>query len=377
MKASDNAELLNELTESNDFFDMLVDMIPAKLYLKSKNTDGFNPKYHKHSKEDSKESRRAQAKQAKRRKLDPNEKTGTLAAVSKNNNSSDTQTVLLPKAPSTPKAKDSQGSEETPAVISPNASRIERLKAKLQAKVEHLRGKRPDASGVSKRAARRAAKERRKEEAKRKKKQSPTSTNSRVTASTPTVADSENATVSADLAKLDFGRLSGLDDPAKAKEHYQKTNKALANLNKPKNLEKLVAQAEAKQAERLALEQDPDKKEKLEKLQWSDAFHEADGQRVKDDPKKLKKKLAQKKAHKKQSQKAWNSRLEKVKRDKKDRQQIRQHNLQQRRKGGQTGANLSRDKINTDQDGTDSGRRLSRAGFEGRKQEFLNKSGKQ
>jgi DNA excision repair protein ERCC-4 len=52
----------------------------------------------------------------------------------------------------------------------------------------------------------------------------------------------------------------------------------------------------------------------------------------------------------------------------KNRQQVRNHNIQARKQGGAIGANLSKKKI-VEQDST---RRQSRAGFEGRKQDFLN-----
>jgi hypothetical protein len=61
-----------------------------------------------------------------------------------------------------------------------------------------------------------------------------------------------------------------------------------------------------------------------------------------------------------------------------ERQKIRNHNLQKRKLGGSVGANLSKKRIvdeggegkNKSKDGTN--RRLSRPGFEGRKQDFLN-----
>jgi DNA excision repair protein ERCC-4 len=232
---------------------------------------------------------------------------------------------------------------------------------------------------VSKRAARRAEKRRRQEEARRRK----ASSSAGGKAGTPAAAAKQYAPLSTtpelvspaqDLARIDFGRLSGLNKPAATRENYLESNRALANLSKTKNMQKMLADAEAKRQklEQLKRGSEEDKK-KAEQMQWVDMFKEADGTRVKDDPAKLKKALKRKAAKKAKSQKAWKARLEQASDKMAERQQIRQHNLSARRKGGRAGANLSKERIsNEDEPGDSSGRRLSRAGFEGRKQDFLN-----
>lgn len=94
------------------------------------------------------------------------------------------------------------------------------------------------------------------------------------------------------------------------------------------------------------------------------------------------KKRAKKKAA---SAKTWGDRVEQVKEQKDKRQQIRSHNLDARRQGGAVGANLSSKRIKgagDDEDGGDKGKRRrlgphsdqgrNRAGFEGKKQGFIN-----
>ena len=66
--------LLEDLQEDNYFFDQLVDLIPAKLYIAGQSGDDYNPKskYFKGQSKESKEARRAKNKQSKRAKFDPN-----------------------------------------------------------------------------------------------------------------------------------------------------------------------------------------------------------------------------------------------------------------------------------------------------------------
>jgi hypothetical protein len=376
--------MVRELAEHNDFFDMLVDMIPSKLYIAGQSGDDYNPnaKYLKKTATDSKEARRAQAKQAKRRKLDPTQAVGTvetkkrLAEQNEFHQNQVLPTIAVPAAAVTPRKGSVNSSSET-AVVSPNVSRMDELRARLHAKLEAAKRQRPNTTAttpdaVSKRAARRAEKRRRQEEARHKAAASKSVVKSN-SSSKYTVGRDANIDMdpAADLANLDFGRLAGLN--SHTKEHYSKSNKALANLSKTKNLERMLADAEAKRERIEALKACKDESAQAEARQilWKDTLQEADGQRVKDDPMKLKKALKRKEVKKAKSKKAWKSRMENVSDAAQSRQKIRQHNLSARKAGGQSGANLSKKKIADA--GEDGGRRLSRAGFEGRKQDFLNK----
>jgi hypothetical protein len=108
------------------------------------------------------------------------------------------------------------------------------------------------------------------------------------------------------------------------------------------------------------------------------------------DPAIIKKAIKRKAKKKVASAKAWNSRIEKVQGAVSERQRIRSHNIDQRKLGGVTAANLSSKRIVTDKDSattnTEGGdgkdvkgekrRRLgphsNRAGFEGKKNGFIN-----
>ena len=199
-----------------------------------------------------------------------------------------------------------------------------------------------------------------------------TNKNKRIKLASSSFADPSN-----DLAQVDFGRLAGLNPMANG--NYNEVNKALKNMSKTKNLEKMLADAENKKQRLQELKQSNNlqDKQKAANIEWGDALKEASGERVKDDPQKLKKAIKRKAAKKLKSQKAWKSRLESTQQKMDERQKIRNHNLSKRKLGGSAGANLSSKRIELDTDTTStsksgSNRRLSRAGFEGKKQGFLN-----
>lgn len=346
-------ELEEQLLESNEFFDLLVDMIPSKLYVAGQSGDDFNPKYFKGASE--KEARKAAAKAAKRQKLDP--------AVSQSTKEVNTQGSAGDGVPSSQPAASQQ---------TPGESRIEALRAKLHAKIASKQQRPASAETVSKRSARRAEKNRRKAEAlKRKSASGSTKANEATKNTSYTITPTTPAAdPMQDLQHVDYGLISGLNTDTKT--NYLEANKALSS--KGKNLHKLLADAEAKRQKLQALKNSSDAKdkEKAAAIQWSDTFKEADGVRVKDDPAKLKKAVKRKEAKKSKSQKAWKVRLEQQSETAKNRQQIRQHNLQTRTQGGSAGANLSKKKIADPAEEEKKGRRGGRAGFEGRKQDFLN-----
>ena len=377
-KASTKAlhqSLLEDLQEDNYFFDQLVDLIPAKLYIAGQSGDDYNPKskYFKGQSKESKEARRAKNKQSKRAKFDPNLSESTTQAKQRLEGS-----FAMPQKPSLIRSKPTTAPpKSTTSVSDEKKSRIEALREKLHAKLAEKRGNRPvDPNAISKRAARRAEKKKRQEEAMKRKKKATsnaeTNKNKRIKLVSSSFSDPSN-----DLAQVDFGRLAGLNPMANG--NYNEVNKALKNMSKTKNLEKMLADAENKKQRLQELKQSNNlqDKQKAANIEWGDALKEASGERVKDDPQKLKKAIKRKAAKKLKSQKAWKSRLESTQQKMDERQKIRNHNLSKRKLGGSAGANLSSKRIELDTDTTStsksgSNRRLSRAGFEGKKQGFLN-----
>lgn len=374
-------DLLSDLTDHNLFFDELVDMIPSKLYIAGHSGDDYNPKYYKGQAKESKEARRAKNKQSKRAKFDPSLAETTTQAKHRLEGN-----PAMPQKPQTSTATSVKTVVPTVSADDSKKSRIEALREKLHAKLAEKRGNRPvDPGSVSKRAARRAEKKKRQEEAKARKKkatshaESDHKNNKRLKLSTNSMV--KGATMGEDLARVDFGRLAGLNQVGNS--NYTEVNKALKNLSKTKNLEKMLADAESKKKRLRELKQssDPADKEKAANIEWGNALKEATGERVKDDPNKIKKALKRKASKKLKSQKAWKARMETTQTKMDERQKIRNHNLKQRKIGGSAGANLSSKRIELETDGDDKkktgGRRVSRAGFEGKKQDFLNKTKEQ
>jgi len=358
--------LLKELQDHNDFFDSLVEIFPVKVYLTSYSVnDKYNSKYFKGQHKSSQEVRRAQAKTNKRIKLNP-----TVAEEETTSTTKTTTTTEPPESRHTSDAtfasKDSKQklTNDELSLSSSPSSRIEALRAKLQAKLASKRCKRPSSSNnISKRAARRAEKQRRQEEAKNRR---PTDKVDSMTIKQYIIG--KDPSPQKDLANIDFGKIAGLE-----KKKQFADNKSLSNINKKKNLQKMLADAEEKKRRLVELKQSGDK-EKVDKMAWSDALKEARGERIKDDPRKLKKTLKQRINKKEKSAKAWKARLQHTKQKMDDRQSIRTHNLQKRREGGSVGANLSSKRLvnKTEEDDKKKSTRKSRAGFEGKKTGFLN-----
>jgi len=336
--------------------------------------------------ETSKTARRARNKAAKRAKYNPEIAETTHETKERldhddNDGSADMKMKMH--------QDDDDGEEEENVVVDPtkkkkkkstssspsSSSRIEALRAKLQAKLAEKRGHRPvplDSNSVSKRAARRAEKQRRKQEAmaNAKKRGHAKLEHQKKTYVAAAAAD---ASPKSDLATLDFGRLTGLNNNGKTDAAL--SNKSLANLSKAKNLEKMLADAEAKKErlEQLKKSSNEEDKAKAESMQWGDVLKEAQGDRVKDDPAKLRKAMKRKLAKKEKSRKAWASRTEQTKQNMDAKQAIRKHNLEKRKLGGAAGANLSKKRIvEQDKEGAGGRRGKGRAGFEGKKQGFLN-----
>mmetsp|Transcript_3278 Transcript_3278/g.8793 ORF Transcript_3278/g.8793 Transcript_3278/m.8793 type:complete len:414 (+) Transcript_3278:155-1396(+) len=373
--------LLADLKDDNEYFDQLVDMIPMQLYIKGESGDDYNSKYFKGQAKESKEARRAKLKLLKRQKFDPAKAETTTQAQARLGGAH-----TMPRKPpkqsndATPSATKHSNEKESNGKDAEKLSRIEALRAKLQAKIAEKRGNRPtDPNTVSKRAARRAAKQKRQEEAIKKNKKKSTSNAENSSGSNKRLkispASAGMVDPSADLAQMDFGRLSGLNPVGNG--NYSEVNKALKNLSKTKNLEKLLADAESKKKrlEELKKSDRPEDKEKAANIAWGDALKEADGKRVKDDPAKIKKALKRKASKKLKSAKAWKTRMDTTKSKMDERQKIRNHNLSRRKMGGSAGANLSSKRIELANENNEktNGRRQSRAGFEGKKQDFLNK----
>lgn len=406
----DAAHMLKELENNNSFFDDVVDMLPAKLYIAGNTGDeAYNPKYKKGQHKESKEARRARNKESKLAKYDPNRAETTLQAKKrKSEEAQEEDDVALSTSSSDEKAGEETMKDDV--VVDSDAvaarrreedeklyatldftgmSRVEILRTKLRAKIAARRAERPtaDSRTVSKRAARRAEKQKRVEAAKQRgghshgTKAGASSSSIKVPLNDATRknrgGDDDDA-VRRDLEGVDFGGIAGL-----SKRAYHEDNRALANANRKKSLDRLLKEAEDKRERLRALRASDDDtdREKAKKIVWSDTLREADGvKNVDADPAAIKRAMRQKARKKAKSAKAWSDRSHQSRNASVERQRIRDGNLDRRKKGGATGANLSRKRIvDEDADGGKKRRRAgphadkTRAGFEGKKKGFITK----
>ena len=320
------ADLLSELESHNAYFDSVVNMIPARLYVAgASGDDAYHHKYHKGQHKESKEARRARNKIAKREKFLPEKMETTLEVKRRvrkemeqqsddEDGDSDGGDIVMSdgdgedekdggagsKGVTQPDTKGSSSKSNNDESVS-YSSRIEMLRAKLHAKMAEKRAaaggttnNNVDTSSpalVSKRAARRAEKRKRQEAAKQRSKKKATSVAeqknghqqrvinlggskfndpsvSAKSTSSPTAA----ATAVQDLATIDYQSLAGLKPKL---ETGFSDNKALGGgKKKKKSLEHLLADAERKQArlrelKASAMEED---RERAKNMEWGETL---------------------------------------------------------------------------------------------------------
>lgn len=406
-------------------------MIPANLYVAgASGDDKYHPKYKAGQHKESKEARRARNKIAKGQKFDPEKMETTLETkrrvkkeMEEESDSDDAGDDIIMSDgdgedendagdADQPQKKDDSDKSSGGTNESSYASRIEMLRAKLHAKMAEKRaaaGITSDAPTdnpaaeidtsapalVSKRAARRAEKRKRQEAAKQRNKKRATSVaehkqrdqqrvvnlgGSTFNAPNGKSASADKTSAAQDLATIDYQSLAGL----KPKLDGALDNKSLGG-KKKKSLEHLLADAERKQARLKELTEHgtEDDKEKAKNAAWGEAMKTAEGTKVRktNDPKLLRKALKKKVKKKTASAKAWNVRLDQAKEAATKRQNIRSHNLDQRKLGGSDGANLSSKRIKevdgVGEDGKKEKRKrqgphANREGFEGKKSGFIN-----
>jgi hypothetical protein len=356
-------DLLSELQSHNAYFDSLVNMIPARLYIAgASGDDAYNPKYGKGQHKESKEARRARSKIAKRDKFDPNKMETTLETKRRvqleaqnqsddesdgdddgNDNivmsdddgevdaSADVNTNAVHPTSSGNTSSNSNNKDSTATTTNSvnndtqtYASRIEMLRAKLHAKMAEKRAiaagmsveeytassssgaiadgdaSKVDSSATSKRAARRAEKRKRQEAAKQRNKKNGYSTvienskqgngnnqqqnwlggKSSSTSNSFATFTNSPTTAAQDLATIDYQSLAGL----KPKLDGALNNKSLVGvaggtsaaggLSKKKSLEKLLADAERKQARlrELKASGNEEDKEKAKNIEWGETL---------------------------------------------------------------------------------------------------------
>ena len=360
--SNNNAKtLLREIINHNIFFDKLVDQLGlGNPVLDKEDDDGYGDddvyvieenvkKFKKGQNEENRDTKRARLKQ--QNQLDLNNK----------HTSEDNEELLDAKddadeeeklAMDVEEVEHKEGSNEKTSI----ALSAQELRVKFQKKLESVSNYNPKTSQTvdSKKYKRNEEKKRKKEKQQKKqmaeknKKSTPNKDENNKKAKIPSAAD--------DLATIDFGKIEGIDQ----NKYYHEDNKSLAFADGGKKhlIHKLRdAEKKKEQIHKLQSSTETSQKDKAKEMQWNDTLKVASGEmRNNNDPMKLKKKIKQKLKKKEQSAKAWKARLEHQENAKMNRQKIRTHNLQQRKKGGSIGANLSKKRIAKDDNDDDDGK---------------------
>ncbi|KAH7618408.1 hypothetical protein NADE_000601 [Nannochloris sp. 'desiccata'] len=339
-----------------DFFDRLVELIPAKHYLADPDERVDLRHMKKKDRQAAKEQFKKQHKDTKKASLDPSTAKGTLE-------------LLKLKSEAEEQARSAGGGGE--AAKGPVDR--EALRAKLQARLEDLRKQRKadeqekkvDSAKQWRDTAldegRRKAVEKRKLEAlkpsggkqsqsrqqqqqdRRPAKQQRTGGVSQQ--SQGGIADGNVGGAGLTFSKVDFGNGASNSDRRKGKHKLSKAE--------------LLQEAEKRQAQQGAGGGGGARGEGEEQEAWGAALKRAQGEKVFDDPKLLRKSMKKEAKMKQKKSKVWNERLEKQKEGQEAKQAKRRTNLQRRVDAKKEAKKAKREK------------KLLRAGFEGRKKTFI------
>jgi len=319
----------------SEFFDHLVDLIPAKYYHES-DFEVVNPRYLKKAeKAAAKMAAKEAYKKAKRAKLDPDQAKTSLE---------------VQKEKDELKKREAPGNE-APAGLqfnigSSTAASREELKERLQARLEELRKQREIQKRKDNTAKAKAWLSRERDKS-RQRAQLQLAKGSRGGAPGASTGNAE------EVSNLKFGNIKtgGPEGNWKKKKH-QKPSK-----------EVLLERAKAKKERAAALANTAEGEAKAHTEAWSVAMARARGEKVLDDPKLLRRSLKKEKRAKDKSRSAWEERKQKEVEQKEAKQQKRRENLKKR----------ADSKIQKKKDKRD--KKLLRPGFEGRKAGSIQKSG--
>ncbi|KAJ3005607.1 surfeit locus protein [Thoreauomyces humboldtii] len=335
-------QLQTHLAEHIRCFDAMVELIPPKYYFAKIDVDADLVGKHLYNKKGKapKQEIKDATKKAKKSKLDPESSQSVLEIQSDNLKAIAAQTTTT-----TPKAGGKSGTSA--ARLAPNglaapvialpASSIGELQEKLKLRIQELRSKRKaaplDEDGKEEAPksrqeileARATRKQERKAgiQLKKEKRRKLDDTTGMSTAPSPSKpapspsAGKKGSTVTEDVSfgKLDFGVV----EPSKKRKG-------------PTDIAGQLKQAEAKKQKLEKLKETNKEKAEsiMESATWTKVLKQAEGEKVKDDVKLLKKSVKRKEATKQKSAAVWADRQASHKKEQDDRQKKREDNIKQR-----------------------------------------------
>ncbi|KAF8081928.1 hypothetical protein N665_0856s0017 [Sinapis alba] len=329
-KVDSGLDMKSMVHQHGEFFDTLVELIPARFYLPDETERKWFPGLSKAQKAKAKRKTTENLKKARRDRLDPEKSSLTTLDLLK-------QKIEKEKLSNEIADDDDESEEETDNKKAKTDSvTYEELRQRLHRKIDELKGGR----GGSDRPR---SHERRKKIVPNKRKREKT-------------VEEENKLADKGKGKLDveeaakdltFGYVKIDDD----EEHGKGTKKR--RLSKSRELERALKLEAAKK--------DPEKGEVIaKKHSWQAATSRAAGIKVHDDPKLLKQSIhKEKKRHEKNAEK-WKERVEGQQKVRVEKQQKRSGNIADRIEQNKLRKIAKREK------------KLLRPGFEGRKEGFIN-----
>ena len=316
-EAVESSDILESaVKETSSYFTSIVELIPAKYYIENElEGDYKNVPYSGGKKKKFKAlNKKLLTKKAKLLKLDP-VKHKTVAELqlevekkeqeffSDSNNITQMKTVNVSNIPSTS---------------------LEELREKLHEKVTQLRGKRKELHGDEKIQAKKCRLEKKESSDKKKKKQTQSDKIKNVNEIDKKFSGKKYNEIKNDNGKVVFSKFDFAVGVGECKNKKKK---------KKKDITVLLEKAEKTQDKiKLLQETDVEKaKEFKKKIAWESAVRKAEGVKLKDDPKLLRKSIKKRNKLKEKSVKKWKERTDTVEKQKDEKQKLRKQHLKERR----------------------------------------------
>ncbi|KAG2279400.1 hypothetical protein Bca52824_050620 [Brassica carinata] len=317
--------------QHSEFFDTLVELIPARFYLPDETERKWFPGLSKAQKARAKRKTTENLKKARRDRLDPEKSSLTTLDLLKQKIEKEKKKLSIVVAEDDDDDDDDESEEEADdRKAKTDSATYEELRQRLHRKIDELKGGR----GGSDRPR---SHEKRKKIVPNKRKRE------------KTVEEEDKAKLDVEEAAKDltYGYVKIDDD----EEHGKGTKKR--RLSKSRELERALKLEAAKK--------DPEKGEVIaKKHSWQAATSRAAGIKVHDDPKLLKQSIHKEKKRQEKNAEKWKERVEGQQKVRVEKQQKRSGNIAERIEQNKMRKIAKREK------------KLLRPGFEGRKEGFVN-----